>query len=53
MQTLNNNLTDVNNLVMYVNIRSIKANLKNLEIIIESLYVKPRVIFCTELALRN
>ena len=33
---------------MYVNITSINANLKNLEIIIESLYVKPCVIVCTE-----
>ena len=48
MQILNNNLTDKNNLTMYVNIRSIKANLKNLEIIIESLHVKPCVIVCTE-----
>ena len=48
MQTLNNNLTDQNNLIMYVNIRSINANLKNLEIIIESLYVKPCEIVCTE-----
>ena len=28
MQTLNNNLTDKNNLIMYVNIISINANLK-------------------------
>ena len=48
MQTLNNNLTDKNNLIMYVNIRSIQANLKNLESIIESLYIKPCVIICTE-----
>ena len=32
---------------MYVNIRSINANLKNLEIIIESLHVKPCIIICT------
>ena len=52
MQTLNNNLTDKNNLIMYVNIRSINnANLKNLEIIIGSLNVKPcvqKLIICTE-----
>ena len=49
MQTLNNNLTDQNNLIMYVNIRSINAYLKNLEIIIESLYVKPCVIVVQKL----
>ena len=48
MQTLNNNLTDKNNLIMYINIRSINTNLKNLEIIIESFHVKPRVMICTE-----
>ena len=48
MQTLNNNLTDKNNLIMYVNIGSINANLKNLEIIIESLHFKPCIIICTE-----
>ena len=48
MQTLNNNLTNKTNLIMYVNIRSINANLKNLEMIIESLHVKPCVIIYTD-----
>ena len=48
MQTLNNNLTDKYNLIMYVHIRSINANLKNLDVIIGSLHVKPCVIICTE-----
>lgn len=48
LQTLNNNIEDTEQIILYVNIRSLNANFHNLEIFIESLINKPFVIICAE-----
>lgn len=44
----NNSVSIGNNIILYLNIRSLNANFCNLEILIESLNIKPLIIICTE-----
>ena len=48
LETLNNRLNKLSNLLLYVNIRSLKANFEKLQALIESLEVKPKIIICSE-----
>lgn len=48
LEDINNNVSLENNIVLYVNIRSLNANFQHLELLIESLKVKPMIIICTE-----
>lgn len=44
----NDSVSIFNNIILYLNIRSLNANFCNLEILMESLKVKPLIIICTE-----
>ena len=48
VQPVNKKINKEKYLILCVNIRSINENFEKLEILIESLYIKPSVIVCTE-----
>ena len=48
IESLNNNFNKNDEIILYVNIRSLNANSNELEILIESLSIKPFYIICTE-----
>lgn len=48
LKALNRQINNNQDLIMYVNIRSLNANFAKLQIFIESLEVKPSIIVCTE-----
>lgn len=48
ISVLNNELTDQDDLIVYLNIRSISANFAKLQIFIETLKTKPLCIVCVE-----
>ena len=48
LNSLNKKITRKNNLILYLNIRSLNANFERLQIFIKRLNVKPYVIICAE-----
>ena len=48
IETLNKTLSNKNDLILRVNIRSMNKNFDNLKIIIQSILNKPSIIICTE-----
>jgi hypothetical protein len=48
LETFNKERNTNNNLILYLNIRSMNANFAKLQILVESLKIKPYVIVCTE-----
>lgn len=48
LETFNKEINHNNNLILYLNIRSLNANFEKLLILIESLKIKPYIIVCTE-----
>ena len=48
LETLNKQIFDANNFILYVNIRSLNANYEKLQLLVESLKTKPMLIVCSE-----